>query len=440
MGFAAGSVLGLLANSLGTEPVAGSPGLLQPSAWVTFSVTQVAEPVGRIFLRLLLMTVVPMVVSSLTLGVAGLGDARRLGRLGLKTLLLTLMVSGVSVATGVFLANAVEPGLRVPREVREELFAANREKAVSAVQGAVQTKDKTFAQSIVEIVPDNPLASASRSPPDMLALMLFSVLLGVALALAGEKGKALADLLESVFEVMQRLISLVMTVAPIGVAALLYAMTARFGLGVLKGLMAFALTVLAGLLFHQVVVYSALLRFVGRVSPLEFFRRVRTVMTTAFATSSSNATLPTALRCADERLHIPREIASFVLTVGATANQNGTALYEGVTVLFLAQLFGVPITLPQQIMVMGLAILAGVGTAGVPSGSIPFIILVLQSVGVPAEGIAVILGIDRLLDMCRTVPNVTGDLVLATVVARSEGADIMRPEATAALPSGGQPG
>jgi DAACS family dicarboxylate/amino acid:cation (Na+ or H+) symporter len=420
IGFGAGAAAGLLVN-LASPPTPGS--------WSMWAVANLAEPAGKIFLRLLLMTVVPLVVTSLTLGVAGLGDARRLGRVGLKTLALTLVVSSASVGIGLFLANAVQPGRRVPAEVREHLFRANRQKASEAVAGALGGGERSTAQALVELVPDNPFASAAKSPPDMLALMLFSVVLGIALALSKEKGQAMADFFESTLAVLQKVIALVLALAPVGVAALLFAMTARFGLSVLRGLLLFVATVLAGLLFHQFVVYSALLRFLARVSPLEFFRRTRTVMATAFATSSSNATLPTALRAAEERLHLPREVSTFVLTVGATANQNGTALYEGVTVLFLAQLFGVDLTLGQQLMLLAFAILAGVGTAGVPSGSIPFIVLILQSIHVPPEGIAVILGVDRLLDMCRTVPNVIGDLVLATVVARSEGADILRDEA-----------
>jgi DAACS family dicarboxylate/amino acid:cation (Na+ or H+) symporter len=188
--------------------------------------------------------------------------------------------------------------------------------------------------------------------------------------------------------------------------------------------------VLAGLGIHQFVVYSALLKFVGRVSPLEFYRRIREVMLTAFSTSSSNATLPTALKVTEEKLQVPRDIGSFVLTVGATANQNGTALFEGVTILFLAQVFGTHLTFGQQVMVLVLAVVSGIGTAGVPSGSIPFIAVILGMFGIPVEGIAIILGADRLLDMCRTVLNVTGDVACAVVIARTEGADVMLPERT----------
>jgi DAACS family dicarboxylate/amino acid:cation (Na+ or H+) symporter len=216
-----------------------------------------------------------------------------------------------------------------------------------------------------------------------------------------------------------------MRLGPYAVFCLLFTMTARFGFGVMASLGWFVLTVLLGLAIHMFGVYSASIWFLSRINPLEFFRRIKTVMITAFSTSSSNATLPTALRVSEENLGVPRDINSFVLTVGATANQNGTALYEGVTVLFLAQLAGLDLSMGQQIMVVYLAILGGIGTAGVPSGSIPFIIVVLAQIGVNPALIAVILGVDRILDMCRTVLNVTGDLTIATYVARSEGAELM---------------
>jgi DAACS family dicarboxylate/amino acid:cation (Na+ or H+) symporter len=217
-----------------------------------------------------------------------------------------------------------------------------------------------------------------------------------------------------------------MRLAPYAVFCLLFTMTARFGFGLLVSLGWFVTTVLLGLALHMFGVYSLSVKLLSKISPFEFFRRIKTAMITAFSTSSSNATLPTALRVSEENLGVPRDINNFVLTVGATANQNGTALYEGVTVLFLAQLAGVDLSFGQQLMVVYLAILGGVGTAGVPSGSIPFIIVVLAQIGVNPALIAIILGVDRILDMCRTTLNVTGDITIATYVARSEGAVLMK--------------
>jgi dicarboxylate/amino acid:cation (Na+ or H+) symporter, DAACS family len=218
-----------------------------------------------------------------------------------------------------------------------------------------------------------------------------------------------------------KVIDMAMQLAPFGVAALIFTVMARSGLDVLAKLALYVATVLVGLALHQFVTYSLMLKFVVKYPPTLFFARIREVMLTAFSTSSSNATLPTTLRVAEQELGIPRQIGGFVLTLGSTLNQNGSALYEGITVLFLAQFFGIHLTLGGQITVVLLSILAGIGTAGVPGGSLPTVMALLVTVGVPAEGIGIILGVDRLLDMCRTVLNVTGDITAAAYVAKSEG-------------------
>jgi len=404
-GLVLGAALGGVASALAGSNRAGLD-------WLVDNVT---EPAGRIFLRLLLMVVIPLVFCSLALAAAGMGDLRRLGRVGLKTLLYTLIVSGLSVVVGLTLANIIRPGERVDPETRAELVERYRGDAERLAPPA------GGGRLLENLVPDNPLASMTRNPPDMIGIMFFAIIFGLALILIPEERAApVTALLEGVYQAVARIIDLVMRVAPYGVFALLFTMTARFGFSLLESLLWFVLAVIAGLAFQQFVVYSLILRFLARVSPLDFMRRIKTVILTAFSTSSSNATLPTALRVAQEELHLPRGISHFVLTIGATANQNGTALYEGVTVLFLAQIFGVDLTVSQQMLLMVLAILSGVGTAGVPSGSIPFIMLILQQVNVPMEGIAIIVGIDRILDMCRTVLNVTGDLVAATYISRTE--------------------
>jgi DAACS family dicarboxylate/amino acid:cation (Na+ or H+) symporter len=259
----------------------------------------------------------------------------------------------------------------------------------------------------------------------MLGLMFFTLFLGICITFVADRAAPMLAAIEGLYAAVEAGIQIVMRFAPYAVFCLLFNMTARFGFGLLASLGWFVVTVLLGLAIHMFGVYSLSLALLSRINPLEFFRRIKTVMITAFSTSSSNATLPTALRVSEENLGVPRDINSFVLTVGATANQNGTALYEGVTVLFLAQLAGVDLSLGQQLMVVYLAILGGIGTAGVPSGSIPFIILVLAQIGVNPAFIAIILGVDRLLDMCRTVLNVTGDLTIATFIARSEGVELL---------------
>ena len=281
------------------------------------------------------------------------------------------------------------------------------------------------------IVPKNPIAAVASETPNMLHLMFFALVLGGAATLIPANVAApFLRGLQGLYEISAKVIDLIMKFAPYAIACLLFTNTARFGLDLLVALGWFVATVLLGLALHMFGVYSLAVYFMSRISPLEFFRRIKTVMLTALSTSSSNATLPTALRVGEEKnLGIPRAINSFVLTVGATANQNGTALYEGMTVLFLAQLAGFDLTILQQLTIAYLAVLGGIGTAGVPSGSIPFIVVVLAGISPTLPPlIAIIIGVDRILDMCRTVVNVTGDLTIATYVARSEGYELLRPQ------------
>ena len=405
--------------------------------WIVDNITQ---PVGQLFLRLLLMIVVPLVFSSLIVGVAGIGDIRKLGRVGLKSFGYCLIISAISAVIGITLANTIQPGRRIDPATSAALqqrYESDASKTVAAAQASSTTS--TPLMSVVEtIVPKNPFyAIAGREDPNMLHLMFFALVIGIAITLLPlTVTTPFLRVLEGLYQITAKLIEMVMKFAPYAVACLLFNNTARFGLDLLQALAWFVVTVLLGLSIHMFGVYSLSIYFLSRISPLEFFRRIKTVILTAFSTSSSNATLPTALRVSEQNLGVPREINSFVLTVGATANQNGTALYEGVTVLFLAQLAGVELSLAQQLMVVYLAILGGIGTAGVPSGSIPFIVAVLVTIGVNPALIAIILGVDRILDMCRTTLNVTGDITAATYVARSEGYELLRPHEPALAPAG----
>jgi DAACS family dicarboxylate/amino acid:cation (Na+ or H+) symporter len=400
--------IGVLTGTLANVVAGGTPGL----TWIIDAVT---EPFGRIFLRLIFMVVLPLIFSALVLGVAGLGDVGRLGRIGAKTFAYTIFATGLSVGLGLTLVNVFQPGAGLSEATRTALTAnAARGPQVTPADAPVGL------QAIVAIIPDNPLRAAVNG--DMLAVMFFSLMLGLGLALAPRETVApFVAVLEGLYAIVMQVIELAMRLAPYGVAALLFTLTARLGAGVLRQLASYVLVVLAGLAIHQFITYALIVRFLGGISPRLFFQRIRTVMLTAFSTSSSNATLPLALTVTERNLGVPREIATFVLTLGSTANQNGTALFEGVTVLFLAQFYGVELSLSQQLVVVLMSILAGVGTAGVPGGSLPLIVPVLVTVGVPAEGIGIIFGVDRLLDMCRTVLNVTGDITAAVVVARSEG-------------------
>jgi DAACS family dicarboxylate/amino acid:cation (Na+ or H+) symporter len=405
---------GALAGWIAREALGDSALLENAIAWVAY-------PVGQVFLRMLFIAVLPLVVSSLALGVFGLGDVRRLGRVGALTLAYTLSVSAVSVAIGVALVNAFRPGDGFDPLERARLLETLAPQAQKVVTQASQASSPVDA--LISIVPRNPFEALVRAfDGEMLGVMFFAVLLGVALVTTPrERTTGFVSALEGLYAVSLRIIDLAMALAPYGVFALVFSLTARLGGDLLVTLGRYVGVVLLGLALQQFGVYSLIVRYAIGISPRVFFARISEVMTTAFSTSSSAATLPTALRVAEQRLGIPREINSFVLTVGATANQNGTALFEGITVLFLAQLFGVELSVAQQATVVLLSILAGVGTAGVPGGSLPLIVVVLQSVGVPGEGIAVILGVDRLLDMSRTVLNVTGDITAALFVTRVEG-------------------
>jgi len=411
IGLVLGAVAGAVAqNTLGTD----NPGLK------TF-IEQVARPLGQIFLNMIFMVVVPLLFSALVLGIAEIGDVKKIGRVGLRSLVLTLILSGLAVALGLILVNALRPGDGIDPQRRTELLTTFGHQEDAAKKVEQSQKAKGFGETIAEFLPKNPIDAASRDD-GLLAFMVFALIFGVALAnIEAEKALPVISFLEGIFAISQKIIEFAMKLAPYGVFALIFSTAAVLGVDAFVALGKYAGVVLFALAFHLFVVYSLAIKFIAKRDPVQFFRQIKTVMLTAFATASSNATLPTALRSAQEDVGLPRNISSFVLTVGATANQNGTALFEGITILFLAQFFGVSLDLGQQLMVMGMAILAGVGTAGVPGGAWPMIAVILAKIGVPPTAIALCLGIDRILDMSRTVLNVTGDITIAACVAEQEG-------------------
>lgn len=407
IGFVVGIAAGVLAHMYAFE---------QP--WLTTFIEWVTRPAGDIFLRLLFMLVIPLLFSALVLGVAELGDLRKLGRIGWRTLGYTVVVSSLAVLIGVGLVNVIRPGDGIDAATRTELLEGAAERAASVTNNAAAAP-ATGMQLLVNIVPKNIVEAASKN--DILGVMFFALMFGIALCVVRTPGaQAFQQTVQGVYDVAMWLIDKVIRLAPYAVACLMFNLTAELGYGVLKQLAAFVGTAVLAMAIHQFVVYSLVLKFGAGVSPLAFFRNIQEAMLTAFSTASSNATLPTSLKVAEERLHLPSQVSRFVLTVGATANQNGTALFEGVAVLFLAQFFGIDLTLAQQFTVVMICILGGIGTAGVPAGSIPVVALILGIVGVPVEGIGLILGVDRFLDMCRTTLNVTGDLVIATAVSKGE--------------------
>jgi dicarboxylate/amino acid:cation (Na+ or H+) symporter, DAACS family len=423
-------LIGLLVGVIG--------GLVANQIWggshanVTWAIYNVTQPVGTLFLNLLLMIVVPLVFSSLVVGVAGIGDIRKLGRIGLKSFAYCLVISTISVVIGLGLANTIRPGERINAEIATQLkekFSSGASTATEAQKKAAEAAkaDSPLMQAVKTVVPKSVFNSIAGENPNMLHIMFFALIIGIAITLMPAPVSApFVSVMASLFAITSKIIDIIMKFAPYAVACLIFNNIAQFGIDLLGSLFWFVVTVLLGLGLHFFGVYSLSVWFLSRLNPIDFFRRVWTVIVTAFSTSSSNATLPTALRISEENLGVPKEINSFVLTVGATANQNGTALYEGVTVLFLAQLAGADLTFGLQLMVVYLAILGGIGTAGVPSGSIPFIIGILAYIGLDPALIAIILGVDRILDMCRTTLNVVGDLTAATFVARSEGYELLQ--------------
>lgn len=391
--------------------------LLPDSPDVLWVVDNVATPVGQVFLRMLFMIVVPLIFGSVTLGVASLGDLSRIGRIGGKAMGFFMLTTAAAATIGLTLVNVIGPGESLPEEVRSQLLAQYSSEATTRVGAGAIFGIETF----VNIVPRNPVDSAARG--DMLGLIFFSIVFGIALTqLSRERAKPIMDVLEGLVDVVTRIIGYAMKLAPYGVAGLIFGVTVRFGADVLQSLALYVATVLLGLAIQLFGVTGMIARFFVGIPYGRFFGRCRSLMVTAFSTSSSNASLPENIRTAEEQFAVPKEIASFVLPLGATMNMNGTALFEGMTVLFLAQVFGVELSLTSQAIVIVMSVITAIGAAGVPGGSIPLLVLILETVGVPGEGIALILGVDRILDMSRTVPNVMGDQLTALVVAKSEGA------------------
>ena len=405
-GFAVGLIGGLIVNL-----TAGDAG------WVETLTTYVTGPIGQVFLRLLFMLVIPLLFAALVTGVAEMGDIAALRRVGVRTLVFTLILSALSVVIGLALVNLIRPGAGVDPAMARELLAQAGAGAESIVQKSREAPGAL--DSVLGIIPANVIRAAADD--DILAVMFFALAFGIGLVLAQtEKTAALQNAIEGLLEVTMTLIGYVIRLAPIAVACFMFNLAALFGADILVRLGAYMATVLGALLIQLLVVYPLGVWLAGGMGPIAFFRGSQEAMVMAFSTASSNATLPTSLRIAESELKLPRKVARFVLTIGATANQNGTAIFEGVTVIFLAQFFGVELSVAQQLTVMLVCILGGVGTAGVPAGSLPVVAIILGTVGVPPTAIGLVLGVDRLLDMCRTALNVTGDLAIATMVAGKE--------------------
>jgi len=376
------------------------------------------EWIGRLFLALIKMVVVPLVFCSLLVGVASLGDFRTLGRIGGRTLVYFMGTTVFALTIGVGLANVVKPGHMVSKEDRAILLASYEGDASSTVADAAEAPG--FGDQILSIVPENPLEALAKG--EMLQVIFFAMMLGIALTLMeARRSQLVVDLMDRVNDAMVMLVHIVMKLAPYGVAALLFKVVGSTGLSVLLALAAYSLVVLAGLALHIALTYGGVVKGVVKLPFWGFMRAIRPTQMLAFSTSSSSAALPVTKECAEENLHISSEVSSFVLPLGATVNMDGTALYQGVAALFIAQIYDMDLTFIDQLTVVLTATLASVGAAGVPGAGMVTLAMVLTQVGVPTEGLALVLGVDRLLDMFRSATNVTGDSAAASLMARLEG-------------------
>ncbi len=426
IGMAVGSALALLAKQLAVGPDAALGLFADEAALLEFGARWI-EPIGKLFIRAIILTVVPLVFTSIATGMHSLGDPRDLGRLGGRTIVIfmTTALAGATLATGLYLL--FEPGAAISAETRDLLSAQFSGEAASKVADADEARayfSGSFLQILVGLVPENIVLSMT-SNRDLLKVILFALAFGVSLTLIPKDRSApVAAVLEGVNEAMIKLIGLLMKLAPYGVAALVFMVVARFGVDVLVALALYTGVVVIALAAHLLLVLAPLLRFVAGTSPLGFLRAMREVWITAFSTSSSAATLPTTIRVAEDKLGVPRPIAGFVLPLGATINMDGTTIYQIIAVHFVAQVWGVPLDPSAYLTLILVAMLMAIGAAGVPGGVIPLLYVVMVTVGIPepvvGSGIALILGMDRILDMCRSAINVIGDSTTAVIVAQLE--------------------
>ncbi len=407
IGLIAGVLVGTLVNLLDVEPLR--------------AVVLALAPIGTAWIRLITMVVIPLVVASLIVGTASLGDITRLGRIGAKTVAYYLVTTSIAISIGLILSNIVRPGSGVSEATKAELMDTFAGEAAQRIEFAQEAPG--LVDVLLNLIPRNPIQAAANG--DMLPLIVFAILFGAALSLIEKEHRgAVLNFFHGVNDISMILVDWIMRLAPYAVFALLAAVVAQFGFQMLTSLLLYTLTVMAGLAIHASTTYPAAVRIFGQMSPFTFFKRIREPQLIAFSTSSSNATLPITMETAREKLGVSEEVSSFVLPLGATINMDGTALYQGVAVMFIAQVFGIDLPVSAQLMVVLTATLASIGSAGVPSAGIIMLALVLQQANVPEAGIGLILGVDRILDMMRTSVNVTGDLSCAVFVARTEGEEL----------------
>ena len=385
------------------------------------------SPFGDIFLNLLKVIAVPLVLGSLIMGVASLSDVRKLSRIGGRTIAIYILTTTVSVTIGLVMVNLLEPGTGVPQGLQEQLQAAYQTDAESDMERAETARERGPLQVFVDMTPDNIFGALSNNGR-MLQVVFFSLLFGIALVLIpSDKSKPLVDFFSGLTSVIIQIVNMIMVVAPIGVFALIaktinqVAQDDLSAVGELLGALGFyCLVVLLGLLIHGIITYPVMLKIFSNMKIGRFFRGIAPAQLLAFSSSSSGATLPVTMDVSQRNLGVSKEVSSFVLPLGATINMDGTALYQAVAAVFIAQALGLGLDMTAQLQIVLTAVLASIGTAAVPGAGIIMLIIILETIGVPAAGIALILGVDRILDMCRTAVNVTGDAAVATSVDAME--------------------
>ena len=401
--------------------------LAAANGWSGFTTNWIA-PFGKIFINLLKLIAVPLVLSSLITGVASLSDLKKLSRIGGKTITIYIVTTAISVTIGLVSVNLLKPGDTVPEDMKVKLQETYKSEASGKLEAADQIKERRPLQPIVDMVPSNFFSSASNNR-NMLQVVFVAIIIGIALIqIPKNKAKPVLDFMEGINDLVIKLVDNIMLMAPIGVFALIAdTITSIAGdnlsnvLELLSALGFYMLVVIIGLIIQMVFTYTALLKIFSNMSLKKFYQGIAPAQLLAFSTSSSAATLPVTMERCEDELGVSEEVSSFVLPLGATINMDGTALYQAVAAVFIAQTLGMDLTLGAQLTIVLTAVLASIGTAAVPGAGIIMLIIILEAIGVPSAGIALILGVDRILDMMRTVTNVTGDASVAVAVASSEG-------------------
>jgi len=402
-------------------------GIFAASQGLTEFTTQWVAPFGKIFLNLLKLIAVPLVLSSLITGVASLSDTKKLSRIGSKTITIYIVTTAVAVTIGLISVNILRPGDTVPEDMKIKLQETYQTAASGRMEAAAEVKDRSLLQPLVDMVPDNVFSSASNNR-NMLQVVFVAIIVGIALIqIPKNKGRPVLDFFEGINELVIKLVDNIMLVAPIGVFALIAdTITSVAGdnlnniLELLSALGYYMLAVIIGLILQMAITYTAVLKLFSKMDLKTFYQGMAPAQLLAFSTSSSGATLPVTMERCEDELGVSEEVSSFVLPLGATINMDGTALYQAVAAVFIAQTLGMDLTLGAQLTIVFTAVLASIGTAAVPGAGIIMLIIILEAVGVPSAGIALILGVDRILDMMRTVTNVTGDASVAVAVHSSE--------------------